>query len=334
MAAPITKVLPLRALNGPLLLLLVAPVLCAAAPPAIGPWPTAQKSYKVPALDGSDPSVWLHFPVCNVSQCPKFPLISYAHGFAGGDVDLLGYWAHFEQIASYGFVLAAADSCDVGCTNANKGAPFTDCAGVPPLPLPLFNSWYGEQLKTIEWAHNMSAGGSADPVFQSIDWTAGVGVAGHSMGGQATTLSSSSACAKKWDIRAAALIHPEIGDLPWGNTGVNISVPVSTFTSSGDNLCPPSTAAATMRAFNASAQGATLPSAYRNAVGWSHLEPVLGQVFENPLLATYVASFFKVFLAKDRNIYYDLIFDASSPDSVCNSEKMVDCYTTNAPPKK
>lgn len=314
-----------------LLPLLVAPLLCSAAPPTLGPWPTAEKSYKAPALDASDPSVWLHYPVCNVSDCPKFPLITYAHGFAGGDIDLVGYWAHFQQISSYGFVVAAPDSCDVGCTNADKGAPYTDCAGLPPLPLPLYNAWYAEQLKTIEWARNMSAGGSADPVFQTIDWSAGVGAAGHSMGGQATTLSSSSSCAKKWDIRAAALIHPEIGDLPWGNTGANISTPVMTFSSSGDKLCPPSTAAATMRAFNASAQGATLPSGYRNVVGWSHLEPVLGQVFENPLLATYTAAWFKIHLNNDRGAYYNLIFDASSPDSVCNSQQMVDCYAANPP---
>jgi dienelactone hydrolase len=127
----------------------------------------------------------------------------------------------------------------------------------------------------------MSNGGSSDPVFTTNDWEAGVGIAGHSMGGQVTTMSASSACAKKWDIRAAALVHPEIGALPWGNTGTNISIPVAAFTSSGDNLCPPSTTETTMAAFNATAQGKSLPSAFRNIVEWSHLEPVLGAVFEN-----------------------------------------------------
>ena len=209
-------------------------LLCIAAPPLEGPWPTAQTTYKVAALDSTDPSIWLHYPVCNVSSCPKFPLITYAHGAAGGDIDLVGYWAHFRALASFGFVVAAPDSCDVGCTDASRGAPYTDCAGLPSLqPSSIWAPWYGEQLKAIEWARNMTAR-SSDPVFATIDWDAGVGAAGHSMGGQATTLSASAACAAKWDIRAAALHHPEIGSLPGGgNTGANISLPVAAFTSSG-----------------------------------------------------------------------------------------------------
>ena len=275
--------------------------------------------------------MWVHYPLCNISECPKFPLISYVHGFAGGDIDLVGYWNHFMQLASYGFVVAAPDSCDVGCTDASQGAPYTQCAGLPPLQPALWPAWYGEQLKAIDWARNMTASG-ADPIFQTIDWAAGVGVAGHSMGGQATTMSASSACAKKWDIRAAALHHPEIGSLPWGNTGVNMSVPVAAFTSSGDNLCPAATAAATMAAFNSSSQAAGLSSAFRNVQGWSHLEPVLGEVFENPLLATYTAAWFKVVLNGDRGAYYDLIY-GSGPDGLCQSEPMVSCYTAHAPPK-
>ena len=275
-------------------------------------------------------SVWVHYPICNAS-CPKWPLLSYNHGLAGGDIDLVGYWAHFQQLASYGFVVVVPDSCDVGCTSPNLGAPYTDCAGIQPLPpSPLWAAWYGEQLKAIEFAQNRSRDG--DPIFVQIDWKAGVGVAGHSMGGQATTMSASAACAARWGIKAAALIHPEIGTLPWGNTGSNISVPVSTFTSSGDHLCPPATAETTMQAFNSSAQGRTLPSAYRNVEGWSHLEPVLGAVFENPLLATYTAAWFKVMLNGDRAAFWDLIYGGpTNPDSLCNSEKMVGCYAINPP---
>ena len=305
--------------------------LSAAAPPTMGPWPTEYKSYAVPALDSTDPSVWLVYPVCNVSSCPTFPLISYAHGFFGGDIDLLGYGNHFAQIASYGFVVIAPDSCDVGCTSPTQGAPWTDCAApLPPLQPALWPPWFGEQIKAIDWARNMSAGGSSDPVFATIDWAAGVGVAGHSMGGQATSMSASAACAARWNITAAVLVHPEIGTLPWGNTGSNISIPTATFTSSGDHTCTPATAEATMRAFNASAQGKTLPSAYRNVQGWSHLEPVLGAVFENPLLSTYTAAWFKIMLNKDAGLYRELIY-GGGPDSVCHSEPMVSCYAVNEP---
>ena len=75
--------------------------------------------------------------------------LSPRHG--GGDVELLGYALFFEQIASYGFIIAAPDSCDLGCTNPNKGKPYTDCAGLPPMtPDPTWNPWYGEAFKAIE----------------------------------------------------------------------------------------------------------------------------------------------------------------------------------------
>ena len=61
-------------------------------------------------------------------------------------------------------------------------------------------------------------------------------------------------------------------------------------------------------------------------------QPVLGAVFENPLLATFTAAWFKVMLNGDRDTYYDLIF-GTGPDALCSSEPMVGCYTVNAPPK-
>jgi pimeloyl-ACP methyl ester carboxylesterase len=173
----------------------------------------------------------------------------------------------------------------------------------------------------------ISFDGIRDSSPRAIDWAAGVGVAGHSMGGQVSSIAASGGCAAQWDIRAAALIHPEIGALPDGrNSGANMSVPTAAFTSSGDSLCPPRTVAETMAAFNASA-GAALPSLYRNVEGWSHLEPVMGAFFENPLLATYTAAWFKVFLGGEKagDEFYDLLF-GGGPDSICRSETMVECY--------
>ena len=82
-----------------------------------------------------------------------------------------------------------------------------------------------------------------------------------------------------------------------------------------------------MRAFNESAAGQALPSLYRNLVGWSHLEPVMGVVFENPLLATYTAAWFKVILYNEQpgDTYYNLLF-GGGPDSLCLSQPMEQCY--------
>jgi len=99
-----------------------------------------------------------------------------------GDIDLLGYADFFGQIASYGFIVAAADACDVGCTDPSHGAPWTSCGGLPAVDGGMaWSPWYGEALKTIDWAQNMTARGS-DPLFQRIDWGAGVGLSGHRCG--------------------------------------------------------------------------------------------------------------------------------------------------------
>ena len=60
------------------------------------------------------------------------------------------------------------------------------------------------------------------------------------MGGQASTLASCSACVQQYDIRASVLHHPANGQLPYGNIGVNISIPTAAFTSSGDSISSPS----------------------------------------------------------------------------------------------
>ena len=85
------------------------------AQPTQGPYATASATYEVPSFDHSDQHVWIIYP-SNASAGSKFPLISYAHGMAGGgDLDILGYTALFNQMASFGFVVAAPKSCNEGC---------------------------------------------------------------------------------------------------------------------------------------------------------------------------------------------------------------------------
>jgi len=45
----------------------------------------------------------------------KFPLVTYAHGAAGGRIDMLAYQKHFNDLAAYGFVVIAPKSCFMGC---------------------------------------------------------------------------------------------------------------------------------------------------------------------------------------------------------------------------
>jgi len=300
--------------------LLLSGALAVAVPPTVGPFEVSSVWYNnVTELDATGTGVWLFFPT-NASTAARFPLLAYLHGALGGDGFLVAYAAHLERLASWGFVVAAPDSCDTGCTDASLGAPWTDCAGTPNITDSLGDQWgpfYGEALKTIDWARNMSSGGgSADPVFGLIDWSAGVAIAGHSMGGQAAAQAATRACASRWDIRAAALQHAadDVSGL-----GANLTVPVIGFTSSGD----PS-ANKTEAIMNATRP--SLPVAMRNEIGWSHLEPLLAPPVENPLLATYTAAWFKVFINKDTGTFRELIY-GSGADSLCQHAPMAACFT-------
>jgi hypothetical protein len=235
-------------------------------------------------------------------------------------LDLLGYTELFNQIASYGFVVAATFSCNTGCTD-RKPSKYTACGGMLPLS-PIGMGWdvyYGELFKMVEWTQEQSQNISSDAVFHQIDQSVGVGIAGHSMGGQAAAVAASAACAKQWNVKASVLHHPASGQLPSGaNIGVNISMPIGGFSSSGDSIWPE-----LEQIMNASS---FTPALYRYEEGWSHLEPVLWPPCENPLLATYTAAFFKIYLGGDPNgSFYDMIY-GNGPDSICNSAPQVKCW--------
>jgi hypothetical protein len=282
-------------------------------------------------MDSSDPRVWAWYPT-NATPGEKFPLIPYLHGVLGGDLDLLGYTALFSQMASYGFVVVGTFSCNTGChdTHLPKNSRWTACGGLPPLQ-PLGQGWdgyYAEAFKIIDWARNGSSS-SSDPLFSLIDFAAGVGIAGHSMGGQAAAQAVTGSCPDTWGVKTAVLHHPANGDIPGGNIGT--TTPLFGMTSSGDSIWWE--ARDYMAAFNTSAKHGLLPSAYRDVTGYSHLEPSLWPPIENPLLATYTAAWFKVFLNKDRGVYYNLIF-GDDPDSFVQIRKHDSVLRIRASPVK
>lgn len=281
------------------------------AQPAIGPYATETKTLKCDALDKSNKGVILTYP-SNATTSKTFPLIAYAHGADGGGFDILGYALLFHQMASYGFVVAAHKSCFDGCSCG--ASRWTACNGLPPTKPNHWPEYYGETLKVIEWASN-----SSGDVFDLIDWSKGVGIAGHSMGGQSSANAATEKCTQQYDIRAAVLHHPADGKTVDGNIGVNISIPTASFTSSGDGIW-----AETKGIYEAIPESAG-SKLYRNQVGFSHLEPVLIPPIENPMLATFTAAWFQIYLNGDKGEYYDLIF-GSSNSSVCKYAAMKECH--------
>ena len=225
-------------------------------------------------------------------------------------------------------MVIATFACSIGCHDARNSSRWTGCAGGPNPFLPPvgygFDSYFGEAFKIIDWARNQSAA-SQDPVFALIDHGAGAGVVGHSMGGQGAAMAGGAACAAQWGVKTVVLQHSANGDVPGGNIGSNISVPVAAFTTSGDSIWPETVAI--MDAFFS--RGDAQAYAYRDEVGWSHLEPVLWPPIENPLLATFTAAWLDVVIKGDRGTSYGRIF-GDGADSMCGHAAQVNC--TARPP--
>ena len=318
----------------------------AATPPTKGPFDIRKYVVEIPALDETGRGAAVYHPnvpssssssttetvndedhanaTTNTSpQFQKFPLIVYAHGFAGGSIALLGYDSFFEQLASYGFVVIAHDSCDMTC-HVKAPTNYTSCAGLPEVFPDGWSSYYGETLKVIEWSHL-----STSVVNRLIDFSHGIGIAGHSMGGQSTALAATDRCVEEWNITSAALHHPAMGDskdFPDHNIANNISkVPLAAFTSSGDHLC---NASYSLKYVDDSPT--TELKLYRNLVGWSHLEPVMhAWGTENPFLATFTAFWFQATMLQNETAR-DYLVNSSNKDSLCNYAPMAQCFVRNA----
>lgn len=254
-----------------------------------GPYATQTATFTYTELDKTNQGIDVVYPVPTSGQQQVFPLIAYAHGF--DDTGEKNYHNLFHDMASWGYVVAVALSCKFGCTH--------DCVNLKFDP-PCFGHYYHEQLKVIDWSHTDAA--SKLP----INHTYGVGVAGHSMGGQATLFSS----AYNWsshDIRASAMHHafthtfPAIADIPF-----------IAFTGTLDLTAPPSMAEGI---FNT--DGAFSARGLVNKKGADHHEPT---THYNPQLALFTAAWFKIHLDKtpqSLGMDFDALIYGKDANSLC-----------------
>ena len=100
---------------------------------------------------------------------------------------------------------------------------------------PCFGNYYKKQLAVIDWAKACTGGSTCSEPFANVDWSAGVGIAGHSMGGQATLFSSAPEYTAQYDIRTAVMHHA------FSHTFPAPSVPFLDFTSELDTTAPADT---------------------------------------------------------------------------------------------
>ena len=226
-----------------------------------GPFSVTHKSYNVSALDESDRRVNVVFPTAE----GRFPLVAYAHGF--DDRGYVDYTDLFSDLASWGYVVVAPLSCRWGCVG--------DCKSQKHDP-PCFGNYYLQQLKTIEWAQT-----SPDAKALPINRSAGVAIAGHSMGGQAT-LFSAAYNSSSYDIRAAAMHHAYTHEYPAA------AVPFLAFTGELDDVAPPKMAESFYRT-----PGACSTRGLVNKLTATHHEP---STQYNPELGLATVGWFKIFV--------------------------------------
>jgi len=281
--------------------------------PLFGPCPVQRFDF----TDGPGiKSVWL--PANATGQ--NFKAISYAHGMWGGDENLVyGYDRLLSALSSFGFVVIATSVCNTGCNSgtldpasvknlmrqtnpratpeelqaevegflagAEKDGRVAGCVSLEGDP-PCFGNYYEEMLAALTWAKGK---GSREQPFASIDWKGGVGLAGHSMGGQATLRAASGPEASEFDVKAAVLHFPYTNSFP-----IPV-VPYLVFTGSDDDSAPP---AAMARPVYEAGRRTGLPRGYACLAGEGHHTP--DAQADDPkttlLLAQFTAAWFKVHL--------------------------------------
>lgn len=241
--------------------ILVAALASAAPPP---PYTTTSKTFTLSSLDKTNQEIDVVFPVGHLPG-QQFPLIAYSHGFDDGGY--ASYKKLFDELAGWGFVVAVPLACKFGC--------LSDCKSLPFDP-PCFGHYYDQQLAVIEWATKRDD--------LPINASYGVGVAGHSMGGQ-SSLFSAAYNASTHNIKAAALHHAFTHTYP-----AIATIPFITFTGTNDDVAPSVMA---VKTFNA--PGAFGTRGIVNKKGADHHEPT---THYNPMISVYTVAWFKYHLQK------------------------------------
>ena len=278
--------------------------------PITGPYNSTTTTITIPTLDSSDRRVDIHYPANYPNK--SFPLIAYAHGL---DNDVTDYTRQFKGLVSFGYVIFAHYSCKEGCKDDTTSLPY-DPSG--------FANYYVEQLKVIEWAR--SHNNKTYLPCGTIDFSNGVAIAGHSMGGQATLFSSSYGNASKFGIKAAVMHHAFTHEYP------SPSIPFLAFTGGEDVVAYPEM---TENYYNAAA-GSNLARGLVNRKVADHFEPE-DPFFPfynsyNPLIPQFTAAWFKLHL-ENKTTEFDIDFEemiyGNDTKSICNGgdSSMIKCET-------
>jgi dienelactone hydrolase len=258
---------------------------------SLGPYSVRNATFVDPELQGnrSDQQIEVLYPG---NATAAFPLVVYAHGFndKGGDH---WYMQLGNTLASWGYVVAFPNSCTDGC--------FRDCKTLRGDP-PCFGNYHREQLRAIEFLRDANSSVTALPINRSV-----VGIAGHSMGGQATLFNAANAsAAASHGVRAAVLHHAFTHTFPPSE------VPFLVFTGTRDATAKPASAKEIFDTV-----GGCATRGFANKKGADHHEP---STHFNPKLALYTVAWLKLFVdgtPKSDGMDWDSLVFGNDTSSLC-----------------
>jgi hypothetical protein len=251
------------------------------------------KKYKVDSMDITNKHITVFHPTnYDEATTPPFRLLAYAHGFGGGGLQTApAYWEICNNLASFGYVVTLHHSCDVGCTREDGELGFDD--------------YYKEQLKAIDWVESVYR---TDDTFANLDFESGVGVVGHSMGGQAT-LFSSAYNSTSHNIKAAAYHHAWTEDFP------RPTVPFVSFTSVYDDEADATKMGKAI--YDIPGTEGLTKGLVSTAKYGHHEADILGI---NPLMGQFTVAWFKILLEgvkQENGVDYEEMIFGKGEASVC-----------------
>lgn len=259
-------------------------------PPLQGPYKVEKTTVRVPGLYFDDDTVDVWY-ASNATKPLSF--ISFAHG-AGGGLAILPavYHSILTSLAGWGYVVAAHRSCEVGTC--------------------ISSGYYKQAQKVIDWAKAEAAKGH--PVMSLANFSRGVGVTGHSMGGESTLRNSQAPEYQHHGIIAAVMLHPYI----YNKGSTPPEIPFLAFTGDADTTAP---MAMSEKFYDAADAG--LPRGLVEKVGATHQEPSDYEDKKepyNPYMAQFVAGWFKLYLdgeTKSEGVDWDDLIFGSGGNSLC-----------------
>ena len=179
----------------------------------------------------------------DASATKKYPLLAFAHGMGCATAI---YTDMLKSIAAHGYIAIAPDSDE--------------------------NNWcerqYKDQIHGIDIAYDKRA----EFPYSAINWTAGVGLIGHSMGAHATVLSAGMGLPllkSPVKVKAAIAFAPQEFGTSYAN---DVRVPIFYISATRDKVVPPSKVSKQY-------DDTTTSKVFAELVGYNHMALALSDTF-------------------------------------------------------